>query len=67
MIDAEDDLVDTTAESLAPAEALRRRPATASTATSPSTAPARFGYTVRVVPKNALLASAAELGVVALP
>ena len=26
-----------------------------------------FGYTVRVVPKNDLLASPAELGVVALP
>jgi starch phosphorylase len=26
-----------------------------------------FGYTVRIVPQNALLASPAELGVVALP
>jgi starch phosphorylase len=62
----EDDLVDTTVASLAPAEAYeggRHRfegPVTLATS-------GPFGYTVRVLPKNAHLASPAELGRVALP
>ena len=62
----EDDLVDTTVASLALAETYEagrhRFESTVSLATS-----GPFGYTVRVLPKNEHLASAAELGCVTLP
>ncbi len=62
----EDDLVDTTAESLSLAETYeagryRFDGRLALSATGP------FGYTVRVLPRNEHLASVAELGCVALP
>ena len=66
MIDSEDALVGTTVDSLTPAEAYDggrfRFDGTVTLDHSGS-----FGYTVRVIPKNSLLASTAELGVVALP
>ncbi len=62
----EDDLVDTTVTSLALGETYEagrhRFEGTVSLATS-----GPFGYTVRVLPKNEHLASAAELGCVTLP
>ena len=61
-----DTLVGTTTESLAPAEEYDggrlRFDGTVTLDHSGG-----FGYTVRIIPKNALLASTAELGVVALP
>ena len=66
MIDSEDALVGTTVGSLAPAEAYDGgRYRFDGTVTLDHSGP--FGYTVRVIPKNSLLASIAELGVVALP
>jgi starch phosphorylase len=66
VIDADDTLVGTTTESLAPAEEYDggrlRFDGTVTLDHSGG-----FGYTVRVIPKNSLLASTAELGVVALP
>lgn len=66
VINSEDDLVDTAVESLAVAEGYEggRHRFDGSVQLDHSGA---FGYTVRVVPRNALLASPAELGVVALP
>jgi starch phosphorylase len=66
VIDSEDALVGTTVASLAPAEAYDggRFRFDGTVALDHSGA---FGYTVRVIPKNSLLASTAELGVVALP
>ncbi|MEP7090960.1 MAG: DUF3417 domain-containing protein, partial [Nocardioidaceae bacterium] len=65
-IEHEDDLVDTTIESLTHAEAYEggrhRFEGTVTLATS-----GPFGYTVRVLPRNEHLASPAELGRVALP
>ena len=59
-------LVGTTVESLSRAEAYEGgRHRFDGTVTLDHTG--AFGYTVRVVPKNSLLASPAELGVVALP
>jgi starch phosphorylase len=66
VIDADDALVDTTTGSLSVAEAYDggrfRFDGTVTLDHSGA-----FGYTVRVIPKNSLLASVAELGVVALP
>jgi starch phosphorylase len=66
VIDADDTLVNTTTDSLSPAEAYDggrfRFDGTVTLDHSGG-----FGYTVRVIPKNNLLASVAELGVVALP
>ena len=66
VIDHEDDLVGTTTGSLSVAEAYDggryRFDGTVTLDHSGG-----FGYTVRIIPKNALLASTAELGVVALP
>jgi len=62
----EDDLVDTSVASLAPTESYddgrhRYEGSVSLDRTGP------FGYTVRILPKHSLLASPAELGVVALP
>ncbi len=66
VINSEDDLVDTTVESLVIAEGYEGgRHRFDGTVELDNTG--AFGYTVRVVPKNDLLASPAELGVVALP
>ena len=66
VIDHDDDLVGTTTGSLTVAEAYEggryRFDGTVTLEHSGA-----FGYTVRIIPKNALLASTAELGVVALP
>ena len=66
VIDADDTLVNTTTGSLVTAETYDggryRFDGTVTLDHSGG-----FGYTVRVIPKNALLASVAELGVVALP
>ncbi|MEO6510064.1 MAG: alpha-glucan family phosphorylase, partial [Nocardioides sp.] len=66
VIDADDTLVNTTTDSLSTAEAYDgdrfRFDGTVTLNHSGG-----FGYTVRVIPKNNLLASVAELGVVALP
>ena len=66
VIDSDDALVKTTTASLAPVEAYEggryRFDGTVTLEHSGA-----FGYTVRVIPKNSLLASTAELGVVALP
>jgi starch phosphorylase len=66
VIDHEDDLVGTTTGSLAVAEEYDggryRFDGTVTLDHSGA-----FGYTVRVIPRNSLLASVAELGVVALP
>jgi len=66
VIDADDALVDTTTESLTAAEAYDggrwRFDGTVTLDHSGA-----FGYTVRVIPRNDLLASPAELGVVAFP
>ncbi|QBR91672.1 alpha-glucan family phosphorylase [Nocardioides euryhalodurans] len=66
VIDSEDQLVNAATESLAVSETYQggrhRFDGTVSLARSGA-----FGYTVRVIPKNALLASPAELGVIALP
>ncbi len=66
VIDSEDTLVATATESLAPVEGYeggRFRFDGGVTLTRSGA----FGYTVRVIPKNDLLASPAELGVVAFP
>ena len=66
VVDADDELVDTVADSLTPAEAYEGgRYRFDGTVTLDRTGP--FGYTVRIVPRNGLLASPAELGVVAFP
>jgi starch phosphorylase len=66
VIDSEDSLVGTTTASLAPAEAYEgSRYRFDGTVTLDHSG--AFGYTVRVIPKNSLLASTAELGVVAVP
>ncbi len=66
VIDANDQLVDATIESLTHQEAYQGgRHRFDGTVTLARSGP--FGYTVRVVPKHDLLASPAELGVVALP
>ena len=66
VIDGNDELVDAPIESLSHEEAYQggrhRFDGTVSLTRS-----GPFGYTVRVVPKHDLLASPAELGVVALP
>ncbi len=66
VINGDDNLVDTTIESLGLAETYQggRHRFDGSVTLARSGA---FGYTVRVVPKNDLLASPAELGVIALP
>ena len=66
VINGDDELVDTTIESLGLAETYQggRQRFDGSVTLARSGA---FGYTVRVVPKNDLLASPAELGVIALP
>ncbi len=66
VINGDDELVDTTVESLGLAETYQggRHRFDGSVTLARSGA---FGYTVRVVPKNDLLASPAELGVIALP
>ena len=66
VINSEDQLVDSSVESLAVAESYHggRHRFDGSVALGRSGA---FGYTVRVVPRHDLLASPAELGVVALP
>jgi glycogen phosphorylase len=66
VIDADDVLVNTTIESLEPVESYDggRFRFDGNVTLDHSGA---FGYTVRVIPKNGLLASTAELGVVALP
>ena len=63
----EDELVDTVGRVAACSPSPTRPAGTASTATSCSTSTGSFGYTVRIMPRNDLLASPAELGVVALP
>ena len=66
VIDGNDQLVDATIESLSHEEAYQGgRHRFDGTVTLSRSGP--FGYTVRVVPKHDLLASPAELGVVALP
>jgi glycogen phosphorylase len=62
----EDDLVDSTVESLVPAESYEagRHRFDGDLVLDHS---GSFGYTVRVVPRNDLLTSPAELGIVALP
>ena len=67
VINSEDELVQTSVETLELGRGLRGRPAPVRRHASSSTSSGAFGYTVRVVPKNDLLASPAELGVVALP
>jgi starch phosphorylase len=66
VIDADDALVDTAHSSLSPAEAYDggrfRFDGTVTLEHSGA-----FGYTVRIIPRNGLLASPAELGVIALP
>jgi len=64
-IDSSDRLVDTTVEDLVLAESYEggRHRFDGSVVLDRSGA---FGYTVRVIPRNALLTSVAELGVVAL-
>jgi starch phosphorylase len=66
VIDSDDALVNTTTASLAPVETYEggryRFDGTVTLEHSGA-----FGYTVRVVPRNSLLASVAELGVVAVP
>jgi starch phosphorylase len=66
VINGDDELVDTTIESLDLAETYQggRHRFDGSVTLARSGA---FGYTVRVVPQNDLLASPAELGVIALP
>ena len=66
VINGDDELVDTTIESLGLAETYQggRHRFDGSVTLARGGA---FGYTVRVVPKNDLLASPAELGVIALP
>jgi starch phosphorylase len=62
----EDDLVDTAVTPLAPTESYDDgRHRYEGSVTLDRTGP--FGYTVRILPKHSLLASPAELGVVALP
>jgi starch phosphorylase len=66
VIDGNDELVDATIESLTHEETYQGgRHRFDGTVTLARSGP--FGYTVRVVPKHDLLASPAELGVVALP
>ena len=65
-INSDDVLTETTVSSLHPAESYEgNRHRFDVEVTLEVSGP--FGYTVRVVPKNRLLASPAELGVVALP
>ena len=66
VINSDDELVDTTVESLSLAETYQggRHRFDGSVTLARSGA---FGYTVRVVPRHDLLASPAELGVIALP
>ncbi|MGH3348620.1 MAG: alpha-glucan family phosphorylase [Nocardioides sp.] len=66
VISSDDELVDTTIESLSLAESYQggRHRFDGSVTLARSGA---FGYTVRVVPRHELLASPAELGVIALP
>ncbi len=66
VINGEDDLVDTTVESLVIAESYEggRHRFDGTVEFDHSGA---FGYTVRIIPRNDFLISPAELGVVALP
>ena len=66
-INSEDELTDIRRRRRCTSPRPTRAAGTGSTATSSSTTAAPFGYTVRVIPRNDLLTSPAELGVVALP
>ena len=65
-IDSNDILTDDHGQGPAPSPTPTTAAATASTATSRLDRGGPFGYTVRVIPRNDLLTSIAELGVVAI-